>query len=351
MDPAITRVLVVDDNPGDARLVEYALSHESEGNFRCERVVRIAAALERLQQDDIDVVLLDFGLPDSQGTEGLRRIRERAPRVSVVMLTGSTNPIMIRSALSAGAQDYLVKGIFPKGYLAWVIRIAIQFRKVEIDLLEDRPLDPRPISELSESGIGVGVFGPSGPTIVNEALSELMGTPDTNPEGLPPWLKEIVGEPLGPSARGSGGPVRREAIHLDIGEIAVKHATGEPVALEYVVRRFPALEIPRVLVFLREISRERRSPRRRLGPAPPEVTLVPGVAPTPPGQRGTLAKPVRSRWIAPLGRTSGSSREPTMPSSPRSSTPSSAKVAGWWGAYNRRWTIPTPRASVGSPTR
>ncbi|MGA8303043.1 MAG: response regulator [Thermoplasmata archaeon] len=263
MDPAVTRVLVVDDNPGDARLVEYTLTHEPEGNFRCERVGRIAAAVERLGQDAADVVLLDLGLPDSQGTEGLRRIRSAAPKVPVVVLTGSEDPQRIRTAMAAGAEDFLVKGIFPRGYLARVIRGAILYRLLETEVVEVRPTSSESLRALSRVGTGVGVFGPVGAPVLNDAFAELTGISDHGAGTLPSWLSEIVGSASSPVAGEDRAAIAPSSVRFDVGEIVLDRATDGRVTLEYVVRRFPHLKIPRVLVFLREIALDRRAAGRR----------------------------------------------------------------------------------------
>jgi DNA-binding NarL/FixJ family response regulator/HPt (histidine-containing phosphotransfer) domain-containing protein len=287
MDPSGTRVLIVDDNPGDARLVEYSLAREPGGTFHCARAARIGAALEHVGAGGVDVVLLDLGLPDSQGTEGLRRIRAKAPQVAIVVLTGAQNPDLIRAAMAAGAQDYLVKGIFPKGYLAWAIRVAILFRCIENDLAAGRPLDAAHFAELSEADIGVAVFALSGLPVVNEAFSEFSGVSTREGASLPGWLADIVG---GPSPATGGPAVTASPTRMDLGEVAVDRPGTRPIKLEYVVRRFPSLGIPRVLVFLREISADR--PRRKR-----DAATSAGSAP---GAAGPLASKETARPSAEL---------------------------------------------------
>jgi signal transduction histidine kinase len=107
-----TRVLLVEDNPGDADLVRIALDDAAEMDaFEVDHVARLADALPRAAGSmPPDVVVLDLSLPDASGFEGLRRLREAAPDVPVVVLTGSSDRAIGPAALQAGAQDYLIKG-------------------------------------------------------------------------------------------------------------------------------------------------------------------------------------------------------------------------------------------------
>ena len=285
MESSVTRILVVDDNPGDARLVEYALQHEPDGHFACERASRIAQALERLARPGVDAILLDLGLPDSQGAEGLRRIRAVAPKVPVVVLTGSQNPDLIRAAIAGGAEDYLVKGIFPKGYLAWVLRVAILFRQAESALTGGGLPDPKILAELSDASTGVAIFPVTGPALLNEAFEQLTGYTTAGAGAMPEWLAGLI-DPL--REDGSGGSADRGAgPRMDLGEFSVDRPSSGPVRLEYVIRRFPLDNPPRSLLFLREISRERRAPDRR-----PRTEREPTPVGASPVSHGPLARVV-----------------------------------------------------------
>jgi serine phosphatase RsbU (regulator of sigma subunit) len=100
----------------------------------------LAAALDRLP-DGVACALLDLGLPDAIGLAGVRRLRERAPAIAVVVLTGRDDEQLGIEALGAGAQDYLVKGRVEPEVLARAIRYAIERRRAELsehELLEAR---------------------------------------------------------------------------------------------------------------------------------------------------------------------------------------------------------------------
>lgn len=121
-----TRVLLVEDNPGDADLVTLALGEAEAGAFELEQVARISDALERVRVSPAPaVILLDLTLPDAFGLEGLRQLGEAAPHVPVVVLTG-TDGSLGAAALQAGAQDYLLKGAVEVAVLTRALRYAIE---------------------------------------------------------------------------------------------------------------------------------------------------------------------------------------------------------------------------------
>ena len=127
-------VLLVEDSPTDVLLTEEALSEASR--FRLQSSERLAEALRLLSEAHFDVVLLDLGLPDSQGIDTLRRLRARNPQVAVVVLTGKDDEELALQALQEGAEDYLVKGQADAGQLRRSIRYAVERRSAEKKLRE-----------------------------------------------------------------------------------------------------------------------------------------------------------------------------------------------------------------------
>ena len=85
MDDVPGRILLIEDNPGDARLIEEMLSEAGGKLFHLVRVEHLSAGLERLAAGDITAVLLDLGLPDSQGYETFDRVQRQAPHVSIIL--------------------------------------------------------------------------------------------------------------------------------------------------------------------------------------------------------------------------------------------------------------------------
>ena len=123
-------VLLVEDNPADARLVRERLS-EDGGRFRVECVDRLAAGGTRLEAGGVDVVLLDLGLPDSQGLPTFQHMHARGPGVPVVVLSGADDEKLALAAVEAGAQDYLVKDAVSGPLLTRALRYAIERKRAE----------------------------------------------------------------------------------------------------------------------------------------------------------------------------------------------------------------------------
>jgi pilus assembly protein CpaE len=121
-----TKVLLVEDNPGDVRLVRETLASQSIARFDLISVSRLGDALIRLRGEPFDAVLLDLSLPDAKGLDTLSRMRQRAPFVPIVVMTGQSDEALAIEAVNEGAQDYLVKGDVDGNALARRIRFAVE---------------------------------------------------------------------------------------------------------------------------------------------------------------------------------------------------------------------------------
>ena len=125
MDDIQTRVLLIEDNPGDADLVRLRLV-EGATPAHVECVSRLSDALLALTKETPSLVLLDLNLPDSHGAETFRRIMEHAPGVPVVVLSGQDDEALAMKAVHQGVQDYLVKGDITSKHLERAIRYAVE---------------------------------------------------------------------------------------------------------------------------------------------------------------------------------------------------------------------------------
>jgi two-component sensor histidine kinase len=125
MDSGPVRILLVEDNPGDARLIREALN-DSGARFELEHVETLGAALEHLAQSRPGVILLDLSLPDAHGLETFLRAREGARGVPIIVLTGLDDEELASLTVQEGAQDYLIKGELDGRFLARSIRYAIE---------------------------------------------------------------------------------------------------------------------------------------------------------------------------------------------------------------------------------
>ncbi len=129
---ATVRILLVEDNPGDARLLREIL-REGSLRFELTHAARLDEALVSLAAAPADVVLLDLSLPDAHGLETVRRTLEAAPDVPIVVLSGLNDETVAVEAVQAGAQDYLVKGEVTHGVVARSLRYAIRRKQMEVE--------------------------------------------------------------------------------------------------------------------------------------------------------------------------------------------------------------------------
>jgi len=129
------RILSIEDNPGDARFFEEMLK-EAGFDFELKCVDRLSSGIGKIKSDSFDVILLDLGLPDSQGLATLTKLNEIKPEAPVIVLTGLEDETIGTKAVKAGAQDYLIKGQLDKNLLARSIRYAIERKQAEEALLK-----------------------------------------------------------------------------------------------------------------------------------------------------------------------------------------------------------------------
>jgi CheY-like chemotaxis protein len=125
------QILAVEDNPGDVDFVHEMLPETGSLSFQIEAVSRLAEALNRLERKGIDLVLLDLSLPDSHGLTTFQKLRQAAPDVPVIVLTGTNDQELAVAAMRDGAQDYLVKEQVGGSLLVRTIRYALERQKAE----------------------------------------------------------------------------------------------------------------------------------------------------------------------------------------------------------------------------
>src|SRR5271170_325793 len=123
---SINSVLLVEDNPGDARLLREMFDEQDSHGTKLTIAPSMGEAEKYLAEHTVDIVLLDLGLPDVQGLEVVRRAHAAAPRVPLVVLTGLDDESLAAQALQKGAQDYLIKGQIETRGLLRALRYAIE---------------------------------------------------------------------------------------------------------------------------------------------------------------------------------------------------------------------------------
>jgi len=128
------KVLLIEDNPGDARLILETLKASNTTRYELEWVGSLSLGLEQLTKEVFDVVLLDLSLPDSHGSETLERTLSQSNEVPIVVLTGLDDEELEIHALRHGAQDYLIKEDVNSALLGRSIRYAIERKRTEVAL-------------------------------------------------------------------------------------------------------------------------------------------------------------------------------------------------------------------------
>ncbi len=171
MQPPTIRLLLVEDNPGDVHYVRECLSKNPE--VEVHHVDRLAPAIEWLAGGRSDAVLLDLGLPDSQGLDTLRGVIAAAPGTPVVVYTGHDDGKAGALAFREGAQDYLVKGRVDGDAIMRALRYSLERKRVEGALeLSNRYLQV--LNGLASDLVGAG-FGDDVYALVTGRLKELTG--------------------------------------------------------------------------------------------------------------------------------------------------------------------------------
>jgi diguanylate cyclase (GGDEF)-like protein/PAS domain S-box-containing protein len=157
-DSRIT-VLLVEDDPADARQIQDALAgtgdnSTGENTFHVEWVMRLDDALERLDREGIEMILLDLTLPDGQGFDVFHQVFEAAPNALILVLSAARDEEIARQAVQRGAYDYFVKGHIDAHWLSRTLRYVIG-GKTARDTLQNSEARFRAMSDASPLGIFV----------------------------------------------------------------------------------------------------------------------------------------------------------------------------------------------------
>jgi diguanylate cyclase (GGDEF)-like protein len=130
----LQRVLLIEDNPGDARLIREMLLEEPAAAFQLDCADRLARGLEALAHGEVALVLLDLSLPDSQGLESFAKVYAHSPKIPIIVLTGTDDQALALSAVKSGAQDYLVKGKIDRELLLRAMQYSIERKRYQEEL-------------------------------------------------------------------------------------------------------------------------------------------------------------------------------------------------------------------------
>jgi len=131
---AVHKVLLIEDNPGDARLIREMIDEDPDAPFSLSCADRLARGLEQLSAGDTELVLLDLSLPDSSGLDTFAKVYAHSPTVPIIVLTGNSDQTVALSAVKSGAQDYLVKGRCDRELLLRSMQYSIERKRYQVQL-------------------------------------------------------------------------------------------------------------------------------------------------------------------------------------------------------------------------
>ena len=128
------KLLLIEDNPADARLIQIALNEISASSYEIVVVDTIKEGLGKLTAEKFDVVISDLSLPDSEGIETIEKILDVDQDIPVIVMTGQNDMDVSIKAVQLGAQDYLIKGIGDGHLISRAIYYAIERKRVEAEM-------------------------------------------------------------------------------------------------------------------------------------------------------------------------------------------------------------------------
>jgi phosphoserine phosphatase RsbU/P len=227
------RALLIEDNPGDARLIREMLREVSQA-LEVVHVDRLAAGLEHLADHSMDAILLDLSLPDSTGFETFARTHTAAPNVPIVVLSGLDDEETAVRAVQAGAQDYLVKGRVDGALLMRALRYAIerqglqaareQLERQRDEFFSSVSHDLRtPVASIKAA---IGVVLANEPPNMPPSLHRLLGNIDLAADELAGLIEDLL-----EIARLQAGRVELWRSELDLRDLVTRAARSiEPLA-------------------------------------------------------------------------------------------------------------------------
>lgn len=168
------RVLLIEDNPGDARLVKEMLIDAGANNFGLTHVGLIRTGLSVLAEDHgFHLILLDLSLPDGHGFDAIRQVYTVAPHLPIVILTGLDDETVAIRAVQEGAEDYLVKGQMDSNLLARAIRYAIERKRAREKLRESEEKYRTILENIEDGYYEVDLAGNF--TFFNDSMCRIFG--------------------------------------------------------------------------------------------------------------------------------------------------------------------------------
>jgi two-component system, cell cycle sensor histidine kinase and response regulator CckA len=227
---SIKTILLIEDNPGDARLFRETFNEQDSRNTELTHVKSMSEAEKHLAAHDVDIIILDLGLPDAQGLIAVRRAHAAAPRVPLVVLTILDDESLAIQALQEGAQDYLIKGQIETRGLLRALR-----HSVERKIMDDALFGEKERAQVTLNSIGDAVVC----TDISGNISFL----NLVAEKMTGWSRQqAAGRPIAEVCRILDATTR-EAIPNPM-ERAVGHNRTEHLPSNCILIRLDGFEIP-----------------------------------------------------------------------------------------------------------
>lgn len=193
-------ILLVEDNPADARLVEIYLSESTMIDPTIVKTTELGKGLLMLEEQDFDVVLLDLTLPDSSGFSTIKTMLDEFPEQTVIVMTGLEDETVALNSVKAGAQDFIVKGQFDSNLLSRTITYAIERHQLQrrledyakaIKLNEQRLLEAQKMARIGNWEMDIV----NNSMFWSEEVFRILGVKENSIEPtLNDFMKQVVSE-------------------------------------------------------------------------------------------------------------------------------------------------------------
>ena len=228
----IKAVLLIEDNPGDARLIREMFREQNSKTIELNHVDCMGDAEKYLAEHAVDIILVDLGLPDTQGLEAVRRTHVAAPHVPLVVLSGLDDESMALQALKEGAQDYLIKGQIESRELLRALRYAVERKLIEETLYTEKEFAQVTLDCIGDAVICTDIAGNI--TFLNRVAEKMTGWPCKEAAGKPMAEAFRIADEITPEA--SLNPMQRvggkdRAGHLPLNRILIRR-DGDAIFVE-----------------------------------------------------------------------------------------------------------------------
>src|SRR4030042_2190331 len=180
--PDIIKVLLIEDNPGDARLVKEMVIDGRSNKFSLAHARLFREGLALLKDGGYHVILLDLSLPDGHGLDNIRQVCSMAPYLPVIILTGLDDETIAIRAVHEGAEDYLVKGQMDSNLLVRAVRYAIERKRAEEALRESEEKYRTILENIEDGYYEVDLAGNF--TFLNNSMCQIWGYPKEELMGM-----------------------------------------------------------------------------------------------------------------------------------------------------------------------